>query len=73
MQITTRDGRELRHHTVAVRGTADNPMSRTEAAEKSLDLAAPVLGRRRAQALVDAVLNIDKLADVRQLRVLLRA
>ena len=30
VEITLRDGRSLRHHTSAVRGTAENPMSRAE-------------------------------------------
>ncbi len=73
VEIRLRDGRELRHHTQAVRGTAENPMTRAEVDAKSYDLIAPVSGKARARALCDAVWNIEKLKDVRRLRPLLRA
>jgi 2-methylcitrate dehydratase PrpD len=73
VEIKLRDGRELRHHTQAVRGTAENPMTRAEVDAKSYDLIAPVSGKARARALCDAVWNIEKLEDVRRLRPLLRA
>jgi 2-methylcitrate dehydratase PrpD len=73
IEIATRDGRQLRHHTLAVRGTAENPMSRAEVAEKSLDLVAPALGKRRGKALIATVLDLDQVADVRALRSLLSA
>jgi len=62
-----------RHHIQAVRGTAENPMTRAEVDAKSYDLMAPVSGKARARALCDAVWNIEKLKDVRALRPLLRA
>lgn len=70
--ITTRDGRRLRHHTKAVRGTAANPMPRVEVAAKARDLLQPVLGNRRAEGLIDAVWRIERLRNVRALRPLLR-
>ena len=73
VELKLKDGRELRHHTQAVRGTAENPMTRSEVDAKSYDLMAPVLGRGRARKLCDAVWNIEKLKDVRALRPLLRA
>lgn len=73
VEITTRGGKRLRHHTKAVRGTAANPMSRAEVAAKARDLLAPVLGVRRAQRLIDTVWRIERVADVRQLRPLLQA
>ncbi len=71
VEVELRNGRRLRHHTRAVRGTAQNPMTRAEVAEKCLDLMAPVLGARRAHALRDAIWNIERLADARALRPLL--
>ncbi|MGH8513080.1 MAG: MmgE/PrpD family protein, partial [Gammaproteobacteria bacterium] len=53
VEITLRDGRTLRHHTVAVRGTAENPMTRAEVDAKSYDLLAPVTGKARARKLCD--------------------
>ena len=73
VEIRLRDGRELRHHTKAVRGTSDNPMTRAEVDAKSYDLLAPVLGMARARRLCDAIWNIEKLSDARKLRPLLQA
>ena len=73
VEIKMRDGRQLRHHTLAVRGTRANPMTRAEIDAKSYDLMAPVLGKARARRLCDSIWNIEKLADVRKLRPLLQA
>lgn len=72
VEIALRDGRRLRHHTRAVRGTPDNAMTRAEVDEKSYDLVAPVIGRARARKLCDAVWSLERLADVRRLRPLLQ-
>jgi 2-methylcitrate dehydratase PrpD len=71
VELELADGRRLRHHTQAVRGTPGNPMTRAEVDAKSYDLMAPVLGRARARKLCDAVWNLERLADVRKLRPLL--
>ena len=68
VEIATRDGRRLRHHTKAVRGTAANPMPRAEVEAKSLDLLLPVLGARWARKLIDSVWRIERITDVRELR-----
>ena len=73
VELKLKDGRELRHHTKAVRGTAQNPMARAELDEKAFHLMAPILGKKRARSLCDAVWNLERLADVRKLRPLLRA
>jgi 2-methylcitrate dehydratase PrpD len=73
VELELADGRRLRHHTRAVRGTPDNPMTRAEVDAKSYDLLAPVIGSARARKLCDAVWNLDKIDDVRSLRPLLRA
>ena len=72
VEIAVRDGRTLRHHTTAVRGTAENPMTRDEVDAKSYDLIAPVFGTVRARRLCDAVWNLEALKDVRKLRPLLQ-
>jgi 2-methylcitrate dehydratase PrpD len=71
VEVTLRDGRTLRHHTIAVRGTAENPMTRAEVDAKSYDLIAAVAGKARARRLCDAVWNLERLRDVRKLRPLL--
>jgi 2-methylcitrate dehydratase PrpD len=73
VEISLRDGRELRHHTQAVRGSAENPMKRTEVDDKCYDLTAPVIGRLRARKLCDTIWNLEMVGDVRSLRPLLRA
>lgn len=69
--VKLKDGRELRHHTRAVRGSAQNPMTRAEVAEKALDLMSPVLGITRARHLCDAIWRLGAVRDVRALRPLL--
>jgi 2-methylcitrate dehydratase PrpD len=71
VELFTRDGRRLRHHTRAVRGTAANPMPRGEVAAKARDLLLPVIGQRRTARLIDTVWNIERLRDARALRPLL--
>jgi 2-methylcitrate dehydratase PrpD len=73
VEIILRDGRELKRHTQAVRGSAENPMTRGEVDEKCYDLIAPVLGRARARRLCDAIWQLEKVRDARALRPLLRA
>lgn len=73
VEISLRDGRELRSHTRAVRGTAENPMMRAEVDEKSYDLMVWVIGKARARKLCDAVWKLEQVRDVRSLRPLLRA
>jgi 2-methylcitrate dehydratase PrpD len=67
VEIVTRSGRRLRHHTRAVRGSATNPMQRDEVARKSRDLLVPVLGLRRTEALIDRIWNVEGVGDVREL------
>ena len=73
VEVSLKNGRVLKHHTKAVRGTADNPMTRAEVDEKSYDLMAPVLGKARARKLCDVTWKLEKIRDLRLLRPLLRA
>jgi 2-methylcitrate dehydratase PrpD len=66
------DGTRLRHHTKAVKGTPADPMTRAELEDKYLDLAAPVLTRRRAAALAARLWQLETVSDVRTLRSLLQ-
>jgi len=68
MEITLRDGRVLRHQTMAAKGSFENPLTPSEENEKALDLLVPVLGKRRSQSLLDALWNFERLKDVRVLR-----
>ena len=71
VELTLKDGRQLRHHTRAVRGTDENPMARDEVDEKCFHLIAPVLGKRKARSLCDAVWSMEQIKDLRELRPLL--
>lgn len=70
--LVTRGGERFRYHTRAVRGSATNPMKRDEVALKSRDLLVPILGIRRTESFIDAVWNIERSEDVRELRRLFR-
>jgi 2-methylcitrate dehydratase PrpD len=73
VEVSLRDGRMLTRHTRAVRGTAENPMTRAEVDEKSYDLMAPVLSKVRARKLCDAIWKLEKVRDLAALRPLWRA
>ena len=68
MEVKLKDGRTLRHQTMAAKGSYENPLTPEEENEKALDLVAPVLGKARAQALLKALWGFEKIKDVRSLR-----
>ncbi len=73
VEIALRDGRRLSHRTIAVRGTADNPMTRAEVEAKALDLMAATLGAERAEKLVAACRSIEQCPDMTAFRPLWEA
>jgi 2-methylcitrate dehydratase PrpD len=72
VSIKTRDGRSLSQRTIAVRGTADNPMSQAEVEAKALDLIGGVLGPRRAKSMLATMRALETLPDIVALRRLWR-
>jgi 2-methylcitrate dehydratase PrpD len=72
VEVTLNDGMILTERVDAVRGTAQNPMSRGEDVAKARDLTAPVLGARAAAELIDRVMSMEKAGSLRGLRPLLR-
>lgn len=72
VEILLDDGSTLIHHVDAVRGTAENPMTREELVAKSRDLLEPVLGSAPSKLLIASVLDLEHLPDVRQLGSLLQ-
>jgi 2-methylcitrate dehydratase PrpD len=64
----TRDGRNLYQRTIAVRGTADNPMTQEEIEAKALDLIAPVLGVHHGDAIIRVMRTLETMPDVAALR-----
>lgn len=72
VELTLNDGTHLNEWVRNVRGTAQNPMTREEVADKARDLIAPVLSAEVCSALIEKVLDIERLEDIRQLRPLLQ-
>jgi 2-methylcitrate dehydratase PrpD len=68
VEITLVDGTVLREHVDSVRGTAANPMTREEIVAKSRDLLAPVLGPAASAKIIEHVLGLENMKDVRELR-----
>jgi 2-methylcitrate dehydratase PrpD len=68
VEVEFADGSRLSERISAVRGTPRNPMSRAEVVEKARDLTVPVLGRDTSARLIDTILGIEKVTDVRNLR-----
>ena len=74
LQITLANGTKLTQDNVGagVLGTAANPMSREQLVAKCRDLMAPVIGAAQTTRLIDRVLALDKVSNVRELRPLLQ-
>jgi 2-methylcitrate dehydratase PrpD len=72
VEITLNDGTVLSDHVTDVRGTVDNPMTREEVAQKCRDLVEPVIGNANCRNLIDKVLGIEKVKDIRELRSVLQ-
>jgi 2-methylcitrate dehydratase PrpD len=68
VEVTLKDGTQLSEWVRDVRGTADNPMPRQEVVDKARDLIAPVLGSAACTALLEKLLALENLKDVRELR-----
>jgi 2-methylcitrate dehydratase PrpD len=72
VEVTLNDGTHLTERVEAVRGTSDNPMSRDEVLAKCHDLMAPPLGAVKTKKLIDTLMNIEMLDNIRKLRPLLQ-
>ena len=71
VEVTLKDGMHLSQRVDAVRGTSENPMAREDVATKAHDLMSPILGEQGSVKLITAVLDIEKVKDIRELRHLL--
>jgi 2-methylcitrate dehydratase PrpD len=69
VEIVTREGARLREHVVNARGSARNPMSTEEVSKKSRELLTPVMGENRTERLIDAVLKLEEIGNVRELKI----
>jgi 2-methylcitrate dehydratase PrpD len=70
VQLT--DGTNLTQRVDNVRGTPKNPMTSDEIVAKARDLIAPILGTAQCASLIDRVVNLERVRDIRELRPLLQ-
>jgi 2-methylcitrate dehydratase PrpD len=71
-EIEFTDGHSAVERVTAVRGTTRNRMTRAEVIDKARDLTAPVLGRDKADRLIESVFAIESVTDIRKLSPLLQ-
>jgi 2-methylcitrate dehydratase PrpD len=72
VEVHFADGTEATERVDAVRGTAQNPMTREEVVAKAHDLMAPVLGTATGRRVIDAALSMERVNDVRTFASMLR-
>lgn len=72
VDVTLHDGTHFTERITAVRGTAENPMTSQEVADKFRDLAGPVIGAAKCTKLAEMVFGLEKAKDIRALRPLLQ-
>lgn len=73
LEISTVDGRHLRKHLTAYRGTPENPMTVEEVKNKARELLFPVTGREKCDRLIEMVENLEQIGDMRAFRSVLAA
>ncbi|MEE8443324.1 MAG: MmgE/PrpD family protein [Dehalococcoidia bacterium] len=72
IEFTTKDGRTFRDHVVVVRGAMENPLTTEELEKKERPLLASTLGQEKTDKIVSAILNLESLKSVRELRAYLQ-
>jgi len=72
VEVHLTDGTQLTQRVDSVRGTPKNPMTREEIVAKARDLIAPILGTARGANLIEKVLNVQMVKDIREIRPLLQ-
>ena len=72
VEVTLNDGSVMTERSDTVRGTPENPMSTEEVAAKARDLVVPVLGDGQCTRLIEAILALENVQDLRELRTLLQ-
>ena len=72
VEVTLKDGTRLTDRVENVRGTPENPMSQDEVIAKANDLMTPILGAARSENLIQRVLRVDEMSNIRDLGPLLK-
>jgi 2-methylcitrate dehydratase len=66
-EITTRDGRQFRHHVETPHGFDDDPLSDDEVEEKFREMAEKYMDKKQIRKIFDMVWNIESLDNMGQL------
>jgi 2-methylcitrate dehydratase PrpD len=72
VEVTLNDGTKLSDRVEHVRGTPENPMTTDEVVAKARELMSPVLGVTVCSSLIERVLALQDVKDMRDLRPLLQ-
>jgi 2-methylcitrate dehydratase PrpD len=72
VEVTLTDGTQLSERVEHVRGTPENPMTTDEVVAKARELMTPVLGAAACSNLIDHVMELQNVKDMRDLRPMLQ-
>jgi 2-methylcitrate dehydratase PrpD len=72
VEVTLVSGDRLLERVTAVRGTAENPMTREDVVAKARDLITPVLGAATCGKLIEKIFDLETVASIGELRPLLQ-
>jgi 2-methylcitrate dehydratase PrpD len=68
VEVTMTSGAKVDHFTKFPPGTKENPLDTVAVSAKMRDLIAPVLGKDKAERLIDQINMLEKLDDMRRIR-----
>ncbi|MEI7428143.1 MAG: MmgE/PrpD family protein [Betaproteobacteria bacterium] len=68
MEVHLKNGKVIHGQTMAAKGSFENPLTISEETEKAMDLIAPILGKKRSIDLIDQLLHIDTMKNIRSLQ-----
>jgi 2-methylcitrate dehydratase PrpD len=72
VEVTLTSGERFTERVTAVRGTAENPMTREDVVAKARDLVTPVLGSAKCGRLIDKIFGLEAATNISELRPLLQ-
>jgi 2-methylcitrate dehydratase PrpD len=73
VEVILTDGSSLTRRVDNVRGTPQNPMTASEVVEKARELVSPILGTEKTTKLIEKLLHLEDVRDVRELRPVLQS
>ena len=72
VEVTLNNGTQLSDRVEHVRGTPENPMSQEEVIAKASDLMTPVMGTSGSRNLIQHILSVDQVTNIREITPLLK-